>query len=113
MSNPQTSSATLSSTTNKTDWRAVVDDWQSSGLSVSQFCRQHQWPEHQVHYYRRKYSMSQKVESSIASTSGFAQVSIQKSSADVITIRLPNGFELSGFSSHNSQIIANMIKALS
>ena len=97
----------------KTNWRALVEDWQASGLSVSQFCRQHQVPEHQIHYYRHKYFPSSSMLSSKPTSKGFAQVTMASSlPSSTLTVRLPNGVEVSGFSSQPPLWIADMIKAL-
>ena len=101
----------------KTDWRAIVFDWQASGLSVSEFCRQHQVPEHQIHYYRRKFltqpnSLPTSSPTSTSPSSGFAEVAVPPLSASELTLRLPNGMELSGLSSQSPAILAAVIKAL-
>ena len=106
------SSAKPSQAKAKPDWRAIIEDWQSSGLSVSQYCRQQQVPEHQIHYYRRKY-LTASPSTTSSRPSGFAQVAVQSTPISVLTLRFPNGLELSGFSSQQPQVIADMIKALS
>lgn len=106
--------ATKPTVRTKADWRALVEDWQASGLPVSQFCRQHQVPEHQIHYYRRKYFPSSSNPSSKSNPAGFAQVAMASSlPSNALMVRLPNGVELSGFSSqHSPQWIADMVKVL-
>ena len=58
----------------KVNWREVILQWQDSDLSVSEFCRQHDWPEHQIHYYRKKYLSPKAVKPT--SPSGFASVNV-------------------------------------
>lgn len=42
------------SITKQTLWQERLRDWQASGLSGAQWCRQQALPEHQLSYWKRK-----------------------------------------------------------
>lgn len=96
------------------DWKALVFEWQSSGLSVSEFCRKYKVPKHQIHYYRKKYLSSSEASASMQtqlSGSRFAQVALStSSSSNELRISLPNGVVVSGFS--DAAFVLNFLKAL-
>ena len=96
-------------------WREVVMAWQTSGLSISQFCRQQQLSDHQLYYYRQKYLPASKPKEATPKPAGFAKVAVSAVAAvsDDIVLHLPNGMVLSGLSAQQPSVIADIIKALS
>jgi len=112
-STPADTSAPQTKTT--INWREVVMAWQTSGLSISQFCRQQQLSDHQLYYYRQKYLPASKPQQAKPKPAGFAKVAVPAVAAvsgDII-LRLPNGMVLSGLSAQQPSVIADIIKALS
>ncbi len=97
-------------------WREVVMAWQTSGLSMSQFCRQQQLSDHQLYYYRQKYLPASKPQQTKPKPAGFAKVAVPEVFSNLsgdIVLRLPNGMVLSGLSAQQPSVIADIIKALS
>ena len=99
----------------KPDWRDIIEQWQQSGLSVSAFCRQQSLPEHQIHYYRRKFLVKspEPQKKSGQTTTGFTRVAIASQSQGSVQLRLPSGIELNGLSLQHPQHIAELVRALS
>lgn len=67
-------------------WREVVMAWQNSGLSISQFCRQHQLTDHQLYYYRQKYLPASKPQQAQPKPVGFAKVTVPFVSSNLSAI---------------------------
>ena len=45
-------------------WKKVIEDQAGSGLTVTQYCQQHEIRFHQFHYYKKIFSVSKKKTSS-------------------------------------------------
>ena len=61
------------------DWQKIITKWQSSGLTVKQFCQKHHLPVARFYYYRKKLESS-------SSTSSFLPAVIQEQTDSLLTI---------------------------
>src|SRR5579883_1814193 len=77
-----------------TKWRTLIDEQEKSGLSQSEFCRQHNIVFSQFGYYRGILKANNRTPSK--KTELFSPVQFKKSEtklSDEIKIILPNGFQ--------------------
>ena len=97
-------------------WRQHLDTWRTSGLSQNAYCREHTLKAHQFSYWKRKLA---------ASTTDHKPITRQKSRAFIplqvrhpsntdngLSLRLPNGCELSGIEAQHLPVVTQLIEVL-
>lgn len=71
-------------------WQQRLDNWQHSGLSSAEWCRQQQLPEHQFFYWKRKLlSVAENKLIPVAVTAG-----VTETLPGNISIYLPSGLRI-------------------
>lgn len=90
-------------------WQQHIDQWSASGLSKAAYCAQYALIYHQMVYWSAK--LAPVVETECAN--GFVAVSVCSDvRAAGLSIRLPNGITIEGFSDHRVDMIAKLIAQL-
>jgi hypothetical protein len=95
----------------KPDWRQLIDQWQQSGLSGSQFCTEHNLVYHQFMYWKQKFGKSA-VSSPADKRSSFAKVVPQAESGSGLTLNLPNGIVIRNISDLNVDLVGRLLEWL-
>ena len=89
-----------------------IDQWQESGLSGAQCCKQHQLDLGQFDYWRKKYSANRarRKRDKVAST-GLATVVVAAAPAPSLGLRftLPNGCTIDGITRDNVSLVSAML----
>jgi|AntRauTorcE11898_2_1112593.scaffolds.fasta_scaffold09444_1 hypothetical protein len=96
-------------------WPQLIRQWQDSGLSGKQFCRDHDLVYHCFIYWRKKHRrQSPVVPPQPAGPSGFVKVARQSSPArdDRLTLSLPGGLALSGITAGNVGLLRPILEQL-
>jgi hypothetical protein len=88
-------------------WRGQVSGWQSSGLGIRAYCRQHQLSEANFHAWRRELARRDQIISpasttvsdpldapSKVSSVSWMPVTVTETVAPVIEVQLPSGVQL-------------------
>ena len=98
-------------------WPALISQWQDSGLSGQQFCRDHDLVYHRFVYWRKKCAdqparivdARQPVQGS-----GFAKVARRSEPVtdERLTLSLPGGLSLSGITAGNVALLRSIIEQL-
>ena len=94
-------------------WQVLVEDQEKSGLSQTEFCKQHNLAVSQFGYHRRSLKARERVQS--AKPELFSAVQIKKPEtkmSDEIKIVLPNGFQCYLPASIDSMQIRRLMEAL-
>jgi hypothetical protein len=71
-------------------WRMAIETWQSSGLSVRQFCKQEGLPEPAFYSWRKKL-IGDNTESENQDASPFIEVSMPRSNSAAVELLLTSG----------------------
>lgn len=91
-------------------WHEQIHQWQASGLSGAQFCRDHALNYAQFMYWRKK---SQTPDNPVPSNgvSGFSRVTRQAvSPATSLSITLPNGVVIQGVDAQNMSLVRQLLE---
>ena len=95
----------------KPNWRQLIDQWQQSGLSGSQFCTDHNLVYHQFMYWKQKFSKPV-VSPMPDKRSGFAAVVPKAESGSGLTLNLPNGIVIRNISNSNIDLVRRLLEWL-
>ena len=78
-----------------TDWKSIMEEYESSGMKQQQFCKAHNIDFAKFRYQRVRFSTASKVSKTQAKQANFALVKLPEQSApkDKIKIIHPNGIE--------------------
>ena len=97
-------------------WKQHVDTWCSSGLSQNAYCRDHGLRPNQFSYWKRKLMTPtvDQVSTSCTSPSAFIPLTMSgaNSTANGLSLRLPNGCEFSGIEAQHLPIVTRLIEVL-
>lgn len=94
----------------KSEWADHLRMQRNSGFSQQAYCKQHSLRPHQFSYWKRKLQVAA---SNISKHQGFVPVKIAtSSSAQGLSIALPNGITLSGIAEHNQLLAQQLVGAL-
>ena len=96
-------------------WQMVIETWQSSGLSVRNFCKQEGLSEPAFYSWRRKLTKAdvpKKDEPKAANSSAFIKVSMPKDNRASLELVLSSGNVLRISSNADSQTLTNVLSAL-
>lgn len=91
-------------------WEDHVNQWQSSGESQSNYCRQHQLHLHQFTYWKQ--ALDGKSSKAVATSAGFVKVEVipaPQLSTQRLSIRLPNGIHIEGANADNLPMIQEIM----
>lgn len=97
-------------------WRQQVNEWQTSGLSGTAFCKQHALTYHQFTYWRQKLLAS--ASSSKEPVAGFATVAYPNAStardidATQLAVSLPCGITVTGLHAGNVALLGDILRQL-
>jgi hypothetical protein len=91
-------------------WCQHIHDWEQSGQSRKQFCRDRGLSYHRLCYWQRKLSQSQQASDS----SGFVAVTCRTApaTAEGLSIRLPNGLVVQGITAGNVAVVQQLLGRL-
>jgi hypothetical protein len=105
----------MNSNERATHWQQQIDQWQESGLSGAQFCKEHELDLGQFYYWSKKYSANRArgKRDKVAST-GFATVVVADALAHSQGLRftLPNGCAIEGITRDNVSLVSAMLAQL-
>ncbi|MBL3529541.1 MAG: hypothetical protein JMN27_17965 [gamma proteobacterium endosymbiont of Lamellibrachia anaximandri] len=90
-------------------WYEQINAWKASGQSQQAFCKAHDLNYPRFGYWLRKFR--QQTEAGQQAT-GFVPV-VAQPSAETLSLRLPNGMELRGITSHNLSMVEQLISRFS
>lgn len=104
-------------------WQHQIDQWQTSGLSGTDYCRQHALTYHCFIYWRRKLAnamteRSDETEADGQAPSAFVAVRPQplsglaQVSGDDLHLRLPNGLEIRNIHDNNLSNVRSLLAHL-
>ena len=97
-------------------WQQHIDTWQSSGLSQSDYCREHSLRSNQFGYWKNKliaFSINHEPAASEQSPAFVPlHVSHKAVTGNGLHLRLPNGCELSGIEAQHLSIVTRLIEVL-
>ena len=101
------------------DWQKRIQQWQSSGLTQKEWCRQHNIRPKQFWYWKDKLSSLQPVQQEMkteeVTVASFVPVVTEATSpspvADtVLTVSLPSGTSITGIGEHNVQLAGQLLR---
>ena len=95
----------------KPNWRQLIDQWQHSGMSGSQFCSDHNLVYHQFIYWKQKFSKSA-ADSTPDKQQSFVKVVPQVESESGLTLNLPNGIVIRNISGSNVDLVGRLLEWL-
>lgn len=72
-------------------WRKIMSDYESSGLSQPEYCKQQDHPYRQFKYYRSRFAQLAKNKMSSTKPASFAPMTIPKPASRGLRIELGNG----------------------
>lgn len=79
---------------NESDWKQVFADWERSGLSQAEYCRQRQLSVTKFGYWRRRLSRKDESSGTFIELSGRTRGErLELELANGVVIRVPRGFE--------------------
>lgn len=97
-------------------WQPKILDWQQSGLSGAQYCKNHKLVYHQFLYWRQQCPASGEPAARPLPSppSGFAEVQLQGEGAEALglSIMLPSGLALRGITAANLPVVVKLLEAL-
>lgn len=94
-------------------WHGVLERWQQSGLSVSQFCREHRISESGFYTWRKKLSpVPPAPETNRDMNASFVRVDIPHSTQRPMTLELATGHRLQISDQVNEKALAKVLHAL-
>lgn len=96
-------------------WQQQIDQWQESGLSGAQFCKQHELELSQFYYWSKKYSLKRSgAEQDKKAMTGFATVLVTDEQAykEGLCFTLPNGCTIEGITHSNVSLIGTLLAQL-
>jgi hypothetical protein len=97
-------------------WSQHVESWQSSSLGRSAYCQEHNLKPNQFHYWKQKFTVLNKTSRPQPSSSLSAFVPLSINSAPLttsgLTLRLPNGYELTGIEAEHLPTLARLLEVL-
>src|SRR4051794_19323520 len=76
-------------------WRDVMAAWQSSGITVREYCRQHRLTETTFHYWRRELRLRDAKATPPRATPTFVPVTVIPAATLAIEVRCPSGHVVS------------------
>lgn len=87
-------------------WKAIIKQWQASGLSAAAFCQQHNVVYHNFLYWRRKLGLlvSNKLVPVVPD--------LPLSMADSVELALPGGLLIRGIHSGNLKVAVEWLRQL-
>ena len=89
-----------------TQWQAIIEQWQASGLSAKTFCQQQQVMYHNFLYWRRK--LRQSVNSQLVPVVSDSSTVV----ADAIELAMPDGLVIRGIRSGNLTLAIELLRQL-
>ena len=96
-------------------WRGEIKKWRKSGLSVRQFCKNHELSEPSFYFWRRKLTKAgktQAVRQKDKESSAFIEVSIPDGSSSIMELILTSGNILKIDSSVDTKVLNNVLSVL-
>jgi len=103
----------LQSLTREQFWQQHIRQWQASGLSKMQYCRENELVYHQLIYWSDK---TRQPESTPTETeSNFVSVSLapaQTNSTSSLSVELPNGITVAGVSAETISLVPQLLRML-
>jgi transposase len=93
-------------------WRMAVETWQSSGLSVRQFCRQEGLSEPSFYAWRKKLSAVEHAAIHPPAASSFIEVSLPPAKSGGLEVVLASGILLRVSSDTSRQVIGDVLAVL-
>ena len=97
-------------------WCQHVTSWQASGLSQSAYCHEHDLKPNQFHYWKQQFTALNKIQAPkpSPSLSAFVPLSINSSplTTSGLTLRLPNGYELTGIAAEHLPTVTRLLEVL-
>lgn len=107
--------AALNQASRQLFWSDHIQAWQSSGLSQSAYCREHDLCSQKLSYWKRKF-LSSPVLAPHATNSGFTRIKVDEQSApDVafeLSLQFPDGTRLLGIPADNLRLIKSLVEVL-
>ena len=107
--------AALNQASRKLFWSDHIHAWQSSGLSQSAYCREHDLCAQKLSYWKRKF-LSSPVLVPRAANSGFVHIQIDEQSASnavfELPLQFPDGTQLLGIPAGNLTLIKSLVEVL-
>ncbi|MEQ3659285.1 MAG: hypothetical protein ABNH21_10030 [Glaciecola sp.] len=94
-----------------TFWQKHVSQWQSSGLTQAQYCKQHNLHPQRLSHHKRKLETKDKQ----SGKTGFIAVPIPQAipTPAPLTLRFASGLSLSGIASNNIDVVKQLAAVLS
>ena len=96
-------------------WQKQISQWQKSGLSGAQFCKQHELDLSQFYYWSKKHSRKRfGPEQDANAMTGFATVVATDAPAysEGLRFTLPNGCTIEGITRDNVSLVGVMLAQL-
>jgi len=107
--------AALNQASRKLFWSDHIQAWQTSGLSQSAYCRQHDLCTQKLSYWKRKI-LSSPLLVPQAANSGFARIQVDEQSASnavfELSLQFPDGTQLLGIPADNLTLIKSLVEVL-
>ncbi len=92
-------------------WASHIEQWNASGQSQSDYCRQHQLKLHQLVYWKQVFNTQHKVKP--PAENKFIAVQLTRSPippTQEMIIQLPNGIRIESAQSNNLELIREMVR---
>ena len=94
-------------------WQDVLERWQESGLTISQFCREHQITDSGFYTWRKKLlASSPAVEAGGSKNASFVQIDMQGAKQSAMTLKLTSGHTLQIANQVNTEALVKVLRAL-
>lgn len=105
----------MSNTPREAHWQQHIAAWQSSGLSQKSYCDEHGLKSYQLSYWHRKQVKANNLtETANQKTAEFVPITVNTPSTPMrgLSLRLPNGCELSGIEAHHLGLLPSLLEVL-
>lgn len=96
-------------------WQNQIEQWQASGLSGAQFCKQHELDLGQFYYWSNKYSVKRaEATQNKKCPTGFATVVMADAPTidEGLSFTLPNGCTIEGITQGNVSLVGAILAQL-
>jgi hypothetical protein len=97
-------------------WQQHINDWKTSGVSGSAYCKQQSLIYHQFVYWRRKLTPTEDCLKQEQAATGFTRVvSVPGASiggADGLSVSLPGGVSITGLHAGNIELLSAVLSQL-
>ena len=93
-------------------WQQTLSDWQASGLSGADYCKQESLVYHRFVYWRQKLTGREEPSKPVQTRSGFARVAPVANAGAGLTVSLPGGVSITGLHAGNIELLGAVLRQM-